>query len=187
METHGLLTPGFAVRQSSDQRLQFLAIAPATSHIAVCSGCARTWPRAASIESGNAMPRNLIAPLLARIDGCLVVEDDTIIRLDIEEILRGLGLTAIHGAGSVAAALEALATEPIRCAVLDFLLRDENSLAVAEALVARGIPLIFLTAYGEDVVLPAHLRHVRVLSKPFTTAMLADAIHKTVKPPEPAS
>lgn len=133
------------------------------------------------------MPRTLIAPLLAEIDGCLVVEDDTIIRLDIEETLRALGLTAVFGAGSVAAALTALAREPVRCAVLDFLLRDENSIAIAEALMARGIPLLFLTAYGEDVALPAHLRHVRVLSKPFTTALLAEALRQSVTPVEPTT
>lgn len=133
------------------------------------------------------MPRTLIAPLLAEIDGCLVVEDDTIIRLDIEETLRGLGLTAIFSTGCVAAALKAIATEPVRCAVLDVLLRDENSLAVADALIARGIPLLFLTAYGEDVALPQHLRHVQVLSKPFTTALLAEALRQSVTPVEPAA
>ncbi len=133
------------------------------------------------------MPTTQIATLISGADICLVVEDDTIIRLDIEETLRGLGFTAIHGTGSVAAALAALETQGVRCAVLDVLLRDETSLPIAEALVARGIPLIFLTAYGEDVALPEHLRHVRVLSKPFTTAMLAEAIHRTITPVTPAA
>lgn len=133
------------------------------------------------------MPTSLIAPLLSEIDGCLVVEDDTIIRLDVEETLRTLGLTRIHGTGSVASAMAALETETVRFAVLDFMLRDENSLAVADALLERGTPLIFLTAYGEDVALPPNLRHVYVLSKPFTTAMLAEALHKAIKPPEQAA
>jgi CheY-like chemotaxis protein len=133
------------------------------------------------------MPSTLIAPLLDEIDGCLVVEDDTIIRLDIEDTLRQLGLSMIHSAGSAAAAMAAIDTGLVRCAVLDFLLRGENSIPIAEALIARGIPVIFLTAYGEDVALPAGLRHLRILPKPFTTSMLADAIFKTIRPPAPAA
>ena len=39
-------------------------------------------------------------------DACLVVEDDSIIRLDIEETLRGFGLRCVHGASTLEAAIE---------------------------------------------------------------------------------
>ena len=35
------------------------------------------------------------------LDACLVVEDDSIIRLDLEETLRGFGLKRVHGAGTL--------------------------------------------------------------------------------------
>ena len=115
-----------------------------------------------------------LSTVFSQLDPCIVVEDDTIILLDIEHTLRQLGMTDVRTATTLAKA-EALATMPdVRFAVLDYELGHlANTLPLAETLASRSIPMIFLTAYGSNVALPASLMHVPVLSKPFTTEMLS--------------
>lgn len=110
------------------------------------------------------------------LDQCLVVEDDSIIRLDLEETLKGFGLKHVHGASTLEAATQIIAGSPIRFAVLDYNVGSANTVAMAEALAARGVPALFLTAYGSSVELPESLAHVQVLSKPFSSDLLAEAM-----------
>jgi len=110
------------------------------------------------------------------LDQCLVIEDDSIIRLDLEETLRGFGLKHVHGASTLEAAAQIIASSPIRFAVLDYNVGHSNTVAMAEALTARGVPALFLTAYGTSVELPASLAHMQVLSKPFSADLLAEAL-----------
>ena len=56
-----------------------------------------------------------------------------------------------------------------------------NSLPVAEKLVAKGIPVLFLTAYGANVGLPPQLSHLTVLAKPFTSSLLAEAVLQSLQ------
>lgn len=122
------------------------------------------------------LPRDLIASRLGPEGLCLVVEDDMLIRLDVQDILSQLGVPQTVGAGSVAQALKLLADQTVQFAILDFRLSDGNSLALAEVLVQDEVPFLFLTGYGADAEIPASLAHVPVLSKPFTTALLTEAM-----------
>ncbi|WP_421696057.1 response regulator [Aestuariivirga sp.] len=110
------------------------------------------------------------------LDSCLVVEDDSIIRLDLEETLKAFGLKQVHGASSVEAAARIIASSEIRFALLDYNVGPANTVKVAETLAARGIPAVFLTAYGAAVDLPPGLSHLQVLSKPFSSDSLAKAL-----------
>lgn len=107
---------------------------------------------------------------------CLVVEDDSLIRLDLEETLRDFGIACVFGAATAEGALRILETSEICFAMLDFELARGNTAALAEILVARGIPAVFLTAYGPGIELPPQLRHLQVLSKPCSSAQLAEAL-----------
>jgi CheY-like chemotaxis protein len=115
------------------------------------------------------------------LDACLVVEDDSIIRLDIEETLRGFGFRIVLGASTLDAAAELAGTADIRFAVLDYAVGQSNTVAVAEQLVARGIPTVFLSAYGVGLELPAPVAHLDVVSKPFSSAALAEALLRALK------
>ena len=112
------------------------------------------------------------------LDRCLVVEDDSIIRIDLEATLRGFGLRHVHAAPTVEAAQSIIANSDIRFAVLDYSVGSANTVAMAEALAARGVPALFLTAYGTSVELPPSLSHFQVLSKPFSSDLLAAAMLK---------
>lgn len=112
------------------------------------------------------------------LDACLVVEDDSIIRLDIEETLRSFGIRCVIGASTIDAAAQIVETASLGFAVLDYEVGRSNTVSIAGQLVAKGIPAVFLTAYGKGIELPPGLTHLQVISKPFSSALLAEALLK---------
>ncbi len=107
----------------------------------------------------------------------LLVEDSMIIALDGEDALKLLGAGTVLTAGTVARGLSILAGEPSpEFALLDFNLGIETSLAIADALMTRGIPFAFATGYGDQIDLPERLRHIPVVRKPYGTDTLGRAI-----------
>ena len=76
----------------------------------------------------------------------LVVEDEALLAETLCDLLLGAGCQPVGPAANVAIALSLVETSRIDAAILDVRLMDEMSYAVAYALRARGIPLMFLTA-----------------------------------------
>ena len=108
----------------------------------------------------------------------LVVEDEPIIAMMLEDHLGALGLAVAGIAASVDEALGRLAGGGIDLAVLDVRLRDDApSWPVAEALVAGGIPFLFASG-GMVGTLPAALRDVPVLAKPYGFSDVRDALER---------
>jgi two-component sensor histidine kinase len=106
----------------------------------------------------------------------LLIEDSMLIALTAEDALRELGAARVTVAPSTAAAQKAIAEDPIDFAVLDFNLGNETSLPIAEELVARGTPIVMATGYGTDLELPATLKDVPVVTKPYDLRSLAPKI-----------
>lgn len=123
-----------------------------------------------------------LAPAADRLrEACLVVEDDTIIRLDLEETLRGFGFASVIGTARADAAGRIAETARICLAVLDFEVgHGANTLTLAEQLVARGIPTVFLSAHGAALELPPALAHLEVVAKPFASVQLAEALQRAM-------
>ena len=101
----------------------------------------------------------------------LVVEDEALVAMLVEDALEEAGFGVIGPVRSVSQALEVLESEVPDAAVLDLNLAGENSVAVADALVARGIPFVVATGYGA-AGLPATHRNALVLPKPYDPADL---------------
>lgn len=96
----------------------------------------------------------------------LVLEDEAMVALMMEDLLRGMGVKDVHVCSDTASALRLLHDMPIDCAVLDLRVRDGSSLPVADALLARDIPFVFST--GSDTgALDIRFRERPMLSKPF--------------------
>lgn len=110
----------------------------------------------------------------------LLVEDNMIIAMDGEDALRDLGAEVVTAA-SVARAREALALHRVDFAVLDFNLGKETSLPVADLLAERDIPFLFATGYGDRLDLPERFADVTLLKKPYSGAVLAQAIAPVLK------
>lgn len=96
----------------------------------------------------------------------LVVEDELMIRMLLEDMLGELGHTIAAAAARIDEALEAAKTADFDLAILDVNLNGEPISPVADALVARGVPFVFATGYGEHG-LPAPYRDRPTLKKPF--------------------
>lgn len=107
----------------------------------------------------------------------LVVEDNAIIALDLEDMLRGLGAGAVTVAGTVDEALQALsAGARIDIAILDVHLASGTSAPVAERLHARGAPFVFSTGYGDENAVLERYRDRLVVPKPYSSAAVKAAL-----------
>jgi CheY-like chemotaxis protein len=106
----------------------------------------------------------------------LVVEDEMMIAMLIEDMLADLGCKVVGPAHGVAAALDLVErTTNLDIALLDVNLAGQPVFAVADALRARKMPLIFCTGYG-DAGLRAEDRGTPVLQKPYRAKELADSL-----------
>lgn len=106
----------------------------------------------------------------------LLVEDQSLIAMDLEDTLRQLGAREVRAFPSVAEAIHCLAEFTPHIAVLDFNLGTETSEAVAERLEARQAPFIFATGYGDSVMLPSRFAYAPVIRKPVSATALAAKI-----------
>ena len=105
----------------------------------------------------------------------LVVEDETLIAIDIELALEALGCEVVGPTGKLETALLLASGEELDAAILDVTVRGGKTFPVAEQLLTRGIPFVLASGYG-DWALPEHLRDQPRLIKPFTSAQLEEMI-----------
>lgn len=90
----------------------------------------------------------------------------------LEDMLADLGHVVVAVVPRVGEALAAMQSETFDLAVLDVHLNGQAVFPVAEALIARGIPFVFATGYGERG-LPEQYRDRPILQKPFAKDDLA--------------
>ncbi len=95
----------------------------------------------------------------------LIVEDEFLVRLELEQALAKAGWAIAASVGSVARALAAIAVYRFDAALVDIKLGDESSHAVMDALTTEGIPFIVMTGYATDNFRREH-QHC-TLTKPF--------------------
>jgi CheY-like chemotaxis protein len=118
----------------------------------------------------------------ARVPGArvLVVEDETLLAETLCDLLLGAGCEPVGPAADVAVALRLIEKSRIDAAILDVRLMDEMSFSVAYALRARGIPLVFLTAYQRRD-LPVDLCDEILIEKPFKAPMLIETVRRMAR------
>ena len=75
----------------------------------------------------------------------LVVEDEMLVLMMIEDMLADLGCTSVTSAATVDKALALIDAQVFDVALLDMNLNGNDSLPVAEALSARGVPFVYST------------------------------------------
>src|SRR5688572_5561239 len=118
------------------------------------------------LPSGVRMISPMQAPPRLQAKRILVVEDELMIRMLLEDMLGELGYTIAAEAARVEEALEAAKHADFDLAILDVNLNGQPISPVADALVARGMPFVFATGYGERG-LPEPYRDRPTLKKPF--------------------
>lgn len=96
----------------------------------------------------------------------LVVEDDYFIADELRSGFEAQGGRVLGPVPTVAAALKLIDANPdLDAATLDVALGEENAFAVADALIARRIPFVFLTGYSGWVI-PDRYRNTERHRKP---------------------
>lgn len=96
----------------------------------------------------------------------LVVEHNSIIALDVEDMLLRNGATRVSVAGDAGAALSALELERFDAALVNLHLASSGSLCVAERLADLGVPFAFVADFGDRSLLPPAFAARPVLSRP---------------------
>lgn len=112
----------------------------------------------------------------------LVVEDNMLIAMDIDSLLRKNGALQTYLANSVDAALAIIADEPLTIAVLDVNLGQETSLPVAQELWRRGLPFVLASGYGDAEAVVLSFPTVPIVSKPLTADTLMAALSRAFRP-----
>ena len=105
----------------------------------------------------------------------LVVEDEIMIRMLLEDMLDDLGCEVVGAAGTIDDALTLAREAAVDVAILDVNLNGSPVYPVADILIARRVPFIFSTGYGEQG-LPESYRDCELLQKPFQLENLERAL-----------
>ena len=105
----------------------------------------------------------------------LVIEDELMIRMLLQDMLDDLGHTLAGEAGRIDEAMTLAKQAEFDIAILDVNLNGEPISPVVEVLVARGLPFVFATGYGQRGV-PEPYRRAPTLQKPFQADALAQAL-----------
>jgi DNA-binding response OmpR family regulator len=111
------------------------------------------------------------------ITGCrvLVVEDEALIAFEIERTLEALGCEIVGPVSALETGLQLAQDAAVDAAILDVTVRGGKIYPVAEHLLARNIPFVLASGYG-NWALPDTLRDLPRLTKPFTTAELEEMV-----------
>ncbi len=110
----------------------------------------------------------------------LILEDETLIALNLAEELRMEGYEVSGPAGTIKEAAELLDRDPIDFAVLDANINGIAPVSLAEELGRRGIFFVYVSGYDEEYIreiLPAG----PLLPKPLQMAALQGIIERAMK------
>lgn len=107
----------------------------------------------------------------------LLIEDNAIVALDAEDMLRAIGFSAVDVAPSVARAMDLLRTQNYSGALLDLMVKDGSSVPVAEALVRTGVPFVIASGYNAGPTSPALAAAPRI-TKPYDEHTLSEAMRE---------
>ena len=108
----------------------------------------------------------------------MIVEDNVIIAMEAEDVLRDLGFKDCQIVGSVRAARALLDDAEISFAMLDVNLGIETSEEIAELLEQRGIRFIFASGYGDRSFTTSRFQGVPVITKPYSERDIRAAINR---------
>jgi two-component sensor histidine kinase len=109
----------------------------------------------------------------------LIVEDAVLLAMELDTGLSDAGARVIGPAYELEEAM-ALLDQPIDAAVLDANLNGHSVTPVAEALLARKVPFVFATGYGEAAGAPGGF-DAPVIRKPYDVTQVAAAVAELLK------
>ena len=119
-----------------------------------------------------------MAPSFEKLQGLriLVAEDETLVLMEIEDMLGEFGCEIVGPVSTVGAAVAAIRHNDLDGALLDMNLRGERIVPAAEELLARGVLFILCTGYAGAAGDEPALKDAPRLTKPFSLQSLGAAM-----------
>lgn len=112
----------------------------------------------------------------------LVVEDEALVALYLEDILRDLGFDVVGPLMRLEPALaEAGRGIEAHAAILDVNIGGQKVFPLADRLEKAGMPLVFATGYGRASIEPRWHRYP-ILQKPYSTDEVSRALAAVLEP-----
>jgi len=108
----------------------------------------------------------------------LIVEDDVLLLMDLEAILRDAGAEIAGGCRNVEEALTAARNGNVAVAILDVRVGRETIAPVARQLASRGTPFVFYTGQVEN---DPQWAGYTVLSKPARASVIVGALAEILR------
>ncbi len=109
----------------------------------------------------------------------LLVEDNALIAMDLEDILKNYGCEVSGPSTRVQDALDALHREDFDVALVDYFLEDSDAQPIARILNAKGIPFAFCTGACVDQINSLY-PHTPILAKPFNPDDVSAMVHSLI-------
>jgi len=106
----------------------------------------------------------------------LLVEDEYVIASDLKRILSHLGAETLGPAGTIAAAENMLASNPLPdAAILDINVRGVLVYPIAKILAGQGVPFVFVSGYSSGAI-PVEFAASPHCEKPITARSIEAAV-----------
>lgn len=106
----------------------------------------------------------------------LIVEDNMMIALEAEDMLRRLGFARADIAAHREDAEDLIRENAYDVVILDLNLGGATSLPLADELRRAGTPFLFATGYGERMELPERFADIPIVAKPYSDESLSRAL-----------
>ncbi len=112
----------------------------------------------------------------------LIIEDEPVISMDLEELVKDLGHRVTHVARTRAEAIKAVKEHFPGLVLADIHLADHSSGldAVNEILGGREVPVVFITAYPERLLTGSRPEPIFLIAKPFRSETVKAAISQVL-------
>lgn len=110
----------------------------------------------------------------------LIVDDETVIALELEFAIGDAGAVVVGPAGNLDDALELAQSEVLSAAVLDVRLGGQTIEPVAQALAERGVPFLFYSGQVLNDAIRARWPTAAYVAKPAPSQILVTALAKLV-------
>ena len=111
----------------------------------------------------------------------LIVEDEVIVAMMLEDILRDFGCS-VALAGNIEEALALVRQNPPDGVLLDMNVHGRNTIPVAEELAGRSVPFLLVTGYGKGDGDHPVIKAAPRLQKPFSENMLEQRMAEAFLP-----
>lgn len=113
----------------------------------------------------------------------LIVEDNFVVADSLRYLLECYHGSVTAIVPTLEQAFAALSAQRIDVAVLDINLKGTSVVPLAEHLHAHGTPFVFLSGYGDDGMLPEHLRTYQRFAKPVDAEPLVRTLQQLAAQP----